>query len=175
MDLSYTITFDEETVTETRTDDVIEIVLEEPAFSITIDQGLSVDVVLNPVDAVTVEIEETSFSFTPSVTYEATGGGNIRFDTTENWDAQGQLISEQDVVYVYTDHETSPMGDPVPGFKVGDGLAFLIDLPFSDVLAMQHRADETIHVTAEEKAFWNEKVRVYIDATNLERLVFDKN
>lgn len=100
---------------------------------------------------------------------------NLTVATTAEWDAQRELIAKEGVVYVYSDHHTNPDGQPVPGFKVGDGKAYLIDLPFNDDLAMRHIANTTIHVTEEEKEFWNDKVTAYMDAENAECLVLSKD
>ena len=101
-------------------------------------------------------------------------GGSVKVATTAEWNAQPQLIGVQGTVYVYSDHEHTPDGQPVPGFKVGDGTTYLIDAPFNDDLSMRHINDTDIHVTPEEKAFWNNKVTVYINAEDLENLVFSK-
>ena len=102
------------------------------------------------------------------------GGSTLKVATTEEWNSHPELIGERNIVYVYTDHEISSTGQPIAGFKVGDGLAYLIDLPFNDDLALSHFNDTTIHVTDEERAFWNNKVTAYIDAENLENLILTK-
>lgn len=96
-------------------------------------------------------------------------------DTTANWNSQKTLISKKDVVYVYTDHESKTVDGKtmdIPGIKIGDGKAYLIDLPFTDTLMMDHIRNSGIHVTQNEKNFWNNKVRCYIDATNDSNLIF---
>ena len=103
-------------------------------------------------------------------------------DTKANWDSQPSLQSEKGVIYIYTDYQTIDNGDGtftiVPGVKVGDGMSYLIDMPFvagNDELFKQHVLDNTIHVTAEEKEFWNNKWRGYIDEANPTLLVFTTN
>lgn len=96
-------------------------------------------------------------------------------DTTANWNSQKTLISKKDVVYVYTDHESKTVDGKttnIPGIKIGDGKAYLIDLPFTDTLMMDHIHNSGIHVTQNEKNFWNNKIRCYIDATNDSNLIF---
>lgn len=102
-------------------------------------------------------------------------GNNVRVATTAEWDAQRDLIGVKNVVYVYTDHEQTEDGKPIPGFKVGDGMAYLIDAPFNDDLALRHIYDTSIHVTPEEKEFWNNKVTAYLDAEDIECLILTKN
>lgn len=100
---------------------------------------------------------------------------NLLVATKEEWDSRRDLISQKNVVYVYSDHETNEEGQPVPGFKVGDGMAYLIDLPFNDDLALKHIYNTGIHVTQEEKDFWNNKVTAYINADDVEQLILTKN
>ena len=51
--------------------------------------------------------------------------------TTAEWDAQSSLISEKDVMYVYTDYTEDSSGTLLPGIKVGDGVTLLSQLPFT--------------------------------------------
>lgn len=78
----------------------------------------------------------------------------IQADTKANWDAQQALVSEKDVLYIYTDY-TTYNNQNIPAFKVGDGLAYLIDLPFSrdDLEAMikEHIANAKIHLSTEDR------------------------
>lgn len=103
-------------------------------------------------------------------------GAVVLSDTTENWNKQASLISELNTVYVYVDHQTKTDEEGkevwIPGIKIGDGKAYLIDLPFSDELMIAHINDLGIHVTPEEKEFWNNKVRTYMDTVEGEQLVF---
>ena len=103
-------------------------------------------------------------------------GAVVLSDTTENWNKKASLISELNTVYVYVDHQTKTDEEGkeiwIPGIKIGDGKAYLIDLPFSDELMIAHTNDLGIHVTPEEKEFWNNKVRTYVDTVKGEQLVF---
>lgn len=94
----------------------------------------------------------------------------IYFDTTEGWNSQIGLESEKDAVYVYTDHQTID-GNNLAGIKVGDGSAYVVDLPFVDDLYLRHINDADIHITNEERAFWNAKVRAYYSLTDADTLV----
>lgn len=84
----------------------------------------------------------------------------IKFDTTENWKASGE-VSEEHVIYVFTDYKEDPDGNAIAGIKLGDGKAYIIDLPFLDSIAAAHAADTDIHITAEEREYWNNKNRAY--------------
>lgn len=103
----------------------------------------------------------------------STGGGIITA-TKEEWNSQRDLIGKENVVYVYSNQYTNPDGEPVPAFKVGDGMAYLIDLPFNDDIMMRHINDRNIHVTQAEKNFWNNKVTAFIDPSDLNNLVLSK-
>lgn len=98
----------------------------------------------------------------------------VRTDTTEGWNSLTGYISEEGIVYVYSDYMQNEKGENIPGFKVGDGLAYLADLPFSDDLMAKHIQNLDIHVTLEEKQFWNNKVRAYHEG-NTENIVFTTN
>ena len=71
--------------------------------------------------------------------YERGGGGGGGGDqktyvvsgTTAQWAAQPTLVSEKDVLYIYTDYITTETGDTIPGIKVGDGTTLVSDLPFT--------------------------------------------
>lgn len=103
-------------------------------------------------------------------------GAHILSDTTENWNKTPQLVSELNTVYVYVDYQKKIDEEGkeswIPGIKIGDGKAYLMDLPFTDELMIAHIRDLGIHVTPEEKEFWNNKVRTYMDRVENEQLVF---
>ena len=88
-------------------------------------------------------------------------------DTTANWTSKTSLISKKNVIYVYTDYKTNDDGKYIPGIKVGDGLAYVVDLPFIDELMWDHINDKDIHVTLMDKIFWNNKNRAYADGEEL--------
>ena len=80
-------------------------------------------------------------------------------NTTAGWAEQTTLISKQGAIYIYTDYRQNEQGQNIAAYKVGDGLAQVVDLPFTDELLYEHINDTSIHVTPEEKQFWNNKVR----------------
>ena len=92
---------------------------------------------------------------------------NIVFeaDTTQGWLNRTSEVSILNTVYIYTDHEIIERNNKilkVPGIKIGDGLAYVVDLPF-------------ITVTQAERDFWNNKVRCYLQEGDTENLVFTTN
>lgn len=96
-------------------------------------------------------------------------------DTTSNWNSQRTLVSKKNIIYVYTDHLSKTVDGKtvyIPGVKIGDGKAYLIDLPFTDTITMDHINNSGIHVTQNEKNFWNNKIRCYMDSVSGTRLIF---
>lgn len=100
--------------------------------------------------------------------------------TKEQWNINPQLLSKKDVLYIYTNYKKiKKQGEQdqiiIPGLKVGDGKSYLIDLPFinnasdSDFenILLQHINNKTIHVTQEEKIFWNNKLNLFLQEENL--------
>ncbi len=99
----------------------------------------------------------------------------LKRDTTENWNNTKGFIPMAGEVIVYTDYETKTYeveeyGEKVtktveiPNIKVGTGNAYVQDLAFVDEktrdILMAHIQDHDIHVTLQEKVFWNNKINV---------------
>ena len=80
---------------------------------------------------------------------------NIFVNTTKYWNSRPTLITVKNALYVYTDYEKDSDGNDVPGIKVGDGLGYLIDAPFTSDPYYDHIRDKFIHITPEEREFWN--------------------
>ena len=98
------------------------------------------------------------------------------------WANQTQMVSQPNTVYIYRDHRTTTDGQGntvnIAGFKLGDGSAYVVDLPFLSVdeeTFNQHVNDSTIHITSAERTFWNNKDRCYLDENAAETLVFTKD
>ena len=99
----------------------------------------------------------------------------VLYADTATWNSQAQLVSQEGYIYIYSDYKQDDEDNNIPGIKVGDGNAYLIDLPFSTKLIDEHIADVVSHITAAERDFWNNKVTCYIDDNNITRLVFSKD
>lgn len=100
----------------------------------------------------------------------------IYYGTTEEWNSRIDIVSERQAIYIYTDHRIES-DVALPAIKVGDGNSYLIDLPFvtADMPGVEHLvethiADSSIHVSPEDRSFWNSKHKALVD-TN-ETLVF---
>lgn len=120
----------------------------------------------------------------------------IKHDTTENWNNAIGFIPLPGELIVYDDYETKTYqveeyGETVtktvniPNVKVGTGNAYVQDLAFigDDIrdIVMQHIRDYDIHVTLQEKVFWNNKVNIDDDYDKVhgevldELLIFNRN
>ena len=82
-------------------------------------------------------------------------------DTTAHWNSQTTFVPQKGAIIIYSDYATVD-NQNVPNVKIGDGLAYVVDLPFvSDDLrqtVLNHISDSTIHITATERTSWNNKV-----------------
>ena len=100
--------------------------------------------------------------------------------TKSDWDSDRTLISEKDVLYIYSDYKVIQKDGQkiyLPGLKIGDGSSFLIDLPFindtsdSDIkrlqnLILDHINDKIVHIQPGEREFWNNKLNYSFDDSN---------
>lgn len=91
------------------------------------------------------------------------GKKEIISKTTSEWNSTPTLVSVKDTIYVYTDYSEQG-GDLIPNFKIGDGRAYLIDLPFV--------VPEGSTITQEQIDFWNGKVSVMQDPYDPENIIF---
>lgn len=106
----------------------------------------------------------------------------IYYDTTAAWNAMPSMVGEAGAVYIYSDHERleDEVGNVsyIPGIRIGDGSAYLIDLPFiSDGMRdalYEHISNTAIHITQAEREFWSNKVSSFINAGDSENLVLSK-
>lgn len=107
----------------------------------------------------------------------------IYYDTKENWNSQKSLVSELCTFYVYTNYATSQdeNGNMInkPAIKIGDGQAYLIDLPFlgTDLSELINKIEDhinnmSIHVSEEDRMFWDNKCSVDESETPDEHLIF---
>lgn len=94
-----------------------------------------------------------------------TGFAGIVFGTTEEWNQQRTYIPPEGMLVVYTDYQSyKEEGHTVyvPGFKIGDGNAYVVDKPFvgeADTKILQeHLKDTGVHIQPGEREFWNNKL-----------------
>ena len=99
----------------------------------------------------------------------------LKHDTTANWNNAIGFVPMAGEVIIYDDYQTKTWQveeygklvtktENIPGIKIGDGLAYVQDLPFVDKdlreKLMTHINNAEIHTTLAEKLFWNNKVNV---------------
>lgn len=95
---------------------------------------------------------------------------SLKIDTTANWETRTDYVPPEGEIVVYSDKFLGSDGSTlIPAIKIGDGMAYVVDLPFlsdetRDLLA-DHINNTIVHVTQEDKDAWNEKVTC--DATEL--------
>ena len=113
-----------------------------------------------------------------NVTLQQLGLQGIYYKTKAGWDSQPSLIAEEGAIYIYKDYSTISDGNAtkeVPALKIGDGTSYLIDMPIvngdiADIL-LEHIGNTVIHVTSDDKTFWNNKSSAYIQPNTQETLV----
>lgn len=99
----------------------------------------------------------------------------LKRDTTVNWNNARGFVPMAGEVIIYDDYqkktwqveeygEIVTKTENIPGIKIGDGQAYVQDLPFIDKdlreKLMNHINNIDIHTTLAEKLFWNNKVNV---------------
>lgn len=94
--------------------------------------------------------------------------------TTEDWNSHPEFIPKKGQLIVYTDYS-----EDGPGLKIGDGLAYVVDLPFISgattsgeidelrQMLLQHIANNVVHITAQERDSWDSKVSCYVNGQTL--------
>ena len=107
----------------------------------------------------------------------------VRRDTSLNWMINRNVIPLKGEVIVYTDagHKDDGNGNiiDVPAIKIGDGLAYVVDLPFvgedvrNQILQelQTHTSNTTIHITQVEREKWDNKIDCSLSG---ETLIFNK-
>lgn len=104
----------------------------------------------------------------------------LKIDTTENWNNAVGFIPLKGEIIIYSDYDSEEVDGKtvyIPNMKIGDGKAYCIDLPFiptsdKDAL-MAHIQNTDVHTTAQEKEFWNNKVRCYVETVEQDGTLVD--
>lgn len=108
---------------------------------------------------------------------------NVLYNTTANWNKQTKLIAQLGTLYVYTDKDLIQNPDGsfsyVPGLKIGDGSAYLIDKPFlTDAIEAKliaHIEDTLVHIQPGERERWNNKLNVIDPVVTTDLLQFTRD
>lgn len=127
-------------------------------------------------DNITYDIKMDTVTSVGTDDYNSLINKPIHYDTTANWNSQIDLIGKENHLYIYSDYKIVN-GVPVPAMKVGDGKAYLVDIPFLDGNGTQfedHIQDTNVHIQDGERIFWNNKVTCFISQGDNETVVFTK-
>lgn len=99
------------------------------------------------------------------------------------WDADRDTIAEKDALYIYSDYKTIQKDGKqllVPGLKIGDGVSYLIDIPFVnnlnsefEDLLLDHINNKVIHVSAYDREFWDNKLNLDLELQD-ENLILNR-
>lgn len=99
----------------------------------------------------------------------------LKHDTTENWNKATSFIPKAGEVIIYDDYEikrytVEEYGETIektvfiPNIKIGTGNAYVQDLAFVDEetrnILLEHINNQDVHVTLQEKQFWNNKINI---------------
>ena len=99
---------------------------------------------------------------------------SVRIATEAQWNAQPTYIPNYGQMIVFLEKHT---GD-YAGIKIGDGMTYIVDLPFVGDYAMkkmdQHIADASTHVSELDRLNWNNKITCQDYITDGEQLVFTR-
>lgn len=94
--------------------------------------------------------------------------------TKSEWNSDRDFMSQKNVLYIYSDYKSIERDGEqilIPGLKIGDGTTYLIDLPFVndtsrgselEQLILDHINNKVIHISAEERNFWNNKLNLLL-------------
>lgn len=113
--------------------------------------------------------------------YSNTLDKELIIGTTAQLNGDISYIPQKGEVRLYLDKTTIIQDGQtitIPGIKVGDGLAYGVDLPFlgDDILQqlLDHIADTTLHITQQERIFWNNKINCE-DEVSEETLILNRH
>ena len=140
----------------------------QTSLSIPVDGDSNVNIVANTTDYNRLINKPSINDITLVGNISLEGLGTVRYShaSTEEWNSRLGYIPMAGEICVYDDYKTFVDTDGVTktakGIKIGDGLAYLIDLPYvaDDVRASlyDHIIDANIHTNMNEKTSWNSKL-----------------
>ena len=109
---------------------------------------------------------------------------DICVGTTQHWRDQISFIPGAGQIVIYTDYRTIEDGEGgtknVPGLKIGDGVAYGIDLPFlgeyeTEMIITSLNAqiqNQEIHVSASDRLRWDKKIDVRLIGDDFDIIEF---
>lgn len=112
--------------------------------------------------------------------YAARGVCRILYRTTNEWDAEPDLIAKKEIIYVYLDADsyTDPVTGQVtyiPAIKLGDGETRLIDLPImtasTSSVVMEHIQNAYMHIQPGEREQLRDTLLSKVNRADIENAV----
>lgn len=97
-----------------------------------------------------------------------------KHDTTAHWNAAIGFIPLKGEIIIYEDYSRDD-GTDIPNIKIGDGLAYVQDLPFVATIPqdiIDHINNTLIHVSSEDRAYWNHKIDCDDEVVGEELILF---
>ena len=93
------------------------------------------------------------------------------FCTTTDFEDMKTTVPSIGQLFILTDLRSITKSDGTTitsaGIKVGDGIKTIEQLPYIDWFYWDHINDKNIHVTAEQKTFWDNKITCKVDDETL--------
>ena len=105
------------------------------------------------------------------------GNSKQQYHTTAEWNAQRDYVPQAGALLIYSDKTIIQKDGKQylqPSFKIGDGTTYLIDLPFFDDYINNHIDDVQVHVSAEDRNFWSNKINCSDIVIN-QNLIINRN
>lgn len=99
---------------------------------------------------------------------------SLLYNSVEEWNNNRSYIPAAGDIIVYSDYKQED-GKVIAGVKIGDGTTYVVDLPFLTDAYQEHINNSSIHITSEERTFWNNKVRCYLKEEDEENIIFTTN
>lgn len=97
---------------------------------------------------------------------EAASASSILYATKAYWDRQLTFVPPRGALIIYADR-TVENDVNIPGFKVGDGNAYVVDLPFSqqdlETAIRNHVNNSRIHLSEDDRSKLEDSVKTRIE------------
>lgn len=128
-----------------------------------------------------IDIDSDIIPKRPTISITGVPGGackcKITNHDTEYWNNNPLYVPKLNEIIIYSDY-TKDGDNNVPAIKIGDGAAYVVDLPFVDNGTAQklneliaeynnHILDSIIHVSQEDRDFWNNKLNLSLSDETL--------
>ena len=140
------------------------------------EETTSFRIMLNSPQVHQINLESVPMHRINLTTPVAFGGGNakVSIDTVANWSLKLDYIPQKGEIIIYSDRNVVDNVN-YPGIKIGDGSAYVVDLPFvgDDITDYilgaldDHVRNSAVHVNSGEREHWNNKLNCDINGETL--------